>query len=456
VSVGYDVTLPMPLGESMAMYAALGGLAAALANRGLSVFHDGLRPAIASMRSGELPRKEVAATSFALAWGFFWAFGIPFSLGFVIPLVYILFMLSDWIGVSIDADHGERWYRTRRSLRGVGLSLVIGAGYGVVTAVALHYLALGMDDLPLPMAKPVQLFTEPALGAFFLFATLTAAYHFGVRRALPSLVAGSLAWFLAAGLDLGYPPSWAFIAAFAVLLVQLVHEIRSKHEAVDETLAAWATEDDEDDEDDEDLVFDRVQHIRSGIVPIVLLSALLGAAYNWGFMVKDPITGELYALGLAIPAVLVSLAWAFAFLPMKLTTAAVTGCMVTSTFTDAALAMLMPNPWVAAIAVGGLRVVEVLSIVPVVRFLERVPSVREVADVMRTAIFHVMEIAFLIGGAVAAAHWAGTYGAACVIGAWFINARANAPVMPMSVGPVAALIVGVLANVLHVMGVGLQ
>jgi hypothetical protein len=441
----------------MAMYAAIGGLASVLANRGLSVFHDGLRPTIASMRSGELPRKEVATTSFALAWGFFWAFGIPFSVGFVVPLVYMIFMLSDWIGVSIDADHRQSWYRTRRGLRGVGLSFGAGAAYGAVTALVLHYLALWMDDLPVPMAVPVQIFTEPALGAFFLFAVLTAAYHFGVKRSLPSLLAGSLAWFVAAGADLGQPAAWAFVAAAAVLLVQLVQEIRTKQDEVDEAVAAWMLEDDGDDDDEgeDDFMVDRVRHIRSGIVPIVVLAGLLGAAYNWGFMAKDPISGQLYALGLAIPAALVYLAWAFAFMPMKLTTAAVTGCMATSTFLDAALAVLMPNPWVAAIAIGALRVAEVLAILPVVRMLERFPSIREVADVMRTAIFHVMEIAFLIGGALAAAHFAGTFGAAVVIGAWFLNSRANAPVMPMSVGPVAALIVGVVANVLHVLGVTL-
>ena len=454
MTLGYEVELPIPLWESMAMYAAIGGLAAVLANRGLSVFHDGLRPAMASMRSGELPRKEVSRMSFALAWGFFWSFGIPFSLGFVIPLVYMIFMLSDWIGVSIDADHSRPWHKTRRGLRGVGLALAAGAGYGAVTALVLYFAALGMDDLPVPMATPMQLVTEPALGAFFLFAVLTAAYYFGVRRAVPSVLAASLAWFLAAGFELDQPASWAFVAAFLVLLAQLVQEVRAKRSATaDDTLVAWAVEGDDDEEDD--LIGDRIQHIRSGIVPIVLLSALMGAAYNWGFLTKDPIAGHLYALGLAVPSALVMLAWSFAFVPMKLTTAAVTGCMATGTFVDAGLAVLMPNPLVAALAVGGLRVVEVYSIGPVVRALERFPSIREVADVMRTAIFHVMEIAFLIGGALVAVHFAGTFGAAFVIGAWWLNSRANSPVMPMAIGAVAALLVGGLANVLHVLGVSL-
>jgi hypothetical protein len=117
--------------------------------------------------------------------------------------------------------------------------------------------------------------------------------------------------------------------------------------------------------------------------------------------------------------------------------------------------MLMPTPLAAAIAVGALRVVEVWSIVPLVRLFERFAAIREVADVMRTAIFHVMEIGFLIGGAFAAARFAGEFGFAAVIGAWWLNARGNSPVMPMAIGPVAAIVVGLLANLLHVVGVQL-
>jgi hypothetical protein len=67
----------------------------------------------------------------------------------------------------------------------------------------------------------------------------------------------------------------------------------------------------------------------------------------------------------------------------------------------------------------------------------------------------VVEIGFLIGGALAAFQWAGELGFAAVIGAWWVNSRANSPVMPMSIGPTAALAVGVVANVLHVVGVPL-
>jgi hypothetical protein len=169
----------------------------------------------------------------------------------------------------------------------------------------------------------------------------------------------------------------------------------------------------------------------------------------------DPFSAHLYALGLAIPAAAVMLMWAFAFIPMKFTTAVVTGTMATGTFLEPVVALLMPNPWIAAFAVAVLRVVEVYSLLRVVGWIERFPSIREVADVMRTAIFQVMEIGFLVGGALAAAAWAGTWGVAAVVAAWFINIRLKSPVMPMSLGAIAALGVGVVVNFMALLGLHL-
>jgi hypothetical protein len=456
VDLGYDVTFPLPLGPGVAMYAAMGGLSAVLANRALSVWHDGLRPTMLSLRTGALSRKQVSAISFSLAWGFFWSFGIPFSVGFVIPLVYMIFMLTDWIGVSVPADHEQPWHRTAVSRRGVVTAFGLGAVYGAGMAVLLHFAAVGMRELPVDMAHPVQLFTKPALGAFFLFAVLTIAAHFGIRRALVTLAVASVAWFTADGLDLGNPAAWAFVVAFAALLGQLVVEVRARKTTRSTVgVAEWALDDDDDDDDDDDLVAEQIKRIKSGAIPIVAHSALMGAAFNWGLMTQDPVSGALYASGLVIPALLVMVAWGFAYVPMKFATASVTGCMSTGTFIDGGIALLMPNPVVAAVALGVLRIVEIWSIQPMVDLIEKFPSIREVADVMRTAIFHVMEIAFLIGGGLAALHWAGEWGVAFVVGAWWLNNRANSPVMPMAVGAASALVVGLVANVLHVVGVSL-
>lgn len=471
MSIGNTVALPVPLVPSIVLFGAIGALATALAHRGVSVFHDGLRPVMSSYRNCELPQREVSKTSFKLAGGFLWAFALPYSVGYVIPLVYIIFMATDWIGVTVRADHSRSWYRSRAALRGTLLAFVLGGLWGGAMAMLVRLVTEGMAALPVPMAEPVQLFAQPAAGAYFLFAVLTVAYHYGYRKALIALLGSSLAWFAAETVELSNPSAWAFGVAGAFLTGFLVQEARRKrlaHEpaSVGAGVAAgddngpshgaatvsWAEEDDGEDDGEADVFTENARRIRRALVPIVALSALMGAAFNWAVLTTDPLTGLLYAQGLAIPAALVALAWAVAFYPMKFTTAALTGCMATGTFLDQAVAVLMPNPAAAAAAVGALRLIEVLALLAIVRGVERFPTIREVADVMRTAIFHVMEIGFLFGGALAASAFAGEWGVAIVIAAWFLNNRKNSPVMPISIGAYAALAVGLFVNVLALLG----
>jgi hypothetical protein len=94
---GSVATFPLPLIPAVPLFVALGALSTVLVNRGVSVFHDGLRPIIPSLRSGAMSRAKVAKLSFSLALAFIWAFGLPYSLGYVIPLVYLVFIATDWI-----------------------------------------------------------------------------------------------------------------------------------------------------------------------------------------------------------------------------------------------------------------------------------------------------------------------------------------------------------------------
>lgn len=461
---GSVATFPLPLIPAVPLFVALGALSTVLVNRGVSVFHDGLRPIIPSLRSGAMSRAKVAKLSFSLALAFIWAFGLPYSLGYVIPLVYLVFIATDWIGVSLPASFDKKWFQTGENLRGVVGSLLLGGLWGAGVALLLHYVAVGMNNLPVPLAHGAALLTQPVVQAFFLFPVLTIAYHYGLRPAFAAFAASTLAWAAANQFALTYPSMWAFGVALLVMLVLLVRESRTKGGSASQVPASWLVVDDApgwateaDDEPDEDAAFrDNVARIKRNLPLIVVLAGLGGAAYNWGILAMDPFSAHLYALGLAVPAAAVMLMWAFAFIPMKFTTAVVTGTMATGTFLEPVVAMLMPNPWVAAIGVAILRVVEVFSLLLVLGWIERWPSIREVADVMRTAIFQVMEIGFLVGGALAAASWAGEWGVATVVAAWFVNIKAKSPVMPMSLGAISALGVGVIVNVLALVGLHLH
>lgn len=99
---------------------AVGGVGAILANRGIAVFNDGLRPIMPEYIEGKITRKELAATSFAVSFGLIIGFGIPVSIGSTILVAHSILLASDVIGT---------W--TPDSKWGSTIAGVIGAIYGV-------------------------------------------------------------------------------------------------------------------------------------------------------------------------------------------------------------------------------------------------------------------------------------------------------------------------------------
>src|SRR3712207_3089475 len=132
----HDLTVefPIPFVAMAALFAAIGALAAALANRGVAVFHDGVRPLVPDLRAGELERAEVSRTSFNLGLGFVTFFAFPFSIGLNVPVIHVVFMATDWIGVSLPGRHDAGWWRTNESRRGLVGAAVLGALWGVAIA----------------------------------------------------------------------------------------------------------------------------------------------------------------------------------------------------------------------------------------------------------------------------------------------------------------------------------
>jgi hypothetical protein len=63
------------------LMAIIGALAAILANKGVAVFNDGLRPIMPEFLEGRMDRKALAATSFAMSFGSGYRFRYPYFSG---------------------------------------------------------------------------------------------------------------------------------------------------------------------------------------------------------------------------------------------------------------------------------------------------------------------------------------------------------------------------------------
>jgi hypothetical protein len=429
------------------LFVLIGAVSAMLANRGLVIFHDGLRPMMPMLyESKDMTRAQVSAISFALMIGFFVGFGVPFSIGKVIPLVYLIFLVTDWIGISLPGKFEDNWKKDRTSLIGFYGAGLAGAAWGAIMAIGVGNIPAITKLMPVDMLNPMTEITGPLTSAFALFPVLTVAYRYGWKKGIVSLVLAVLVhqvstlWLHAPS---GIP--WALLTGTILLIIFAVIDERKQAKENEGTNS-------EEESDDSSFLSNRVNRIKKNIIPIALLAFLCGIAINYPVMALDPPQGPLYAKGLKWEAFLVLLSLGVAFFPMKFTTALVSGSMMTFSFFDGAIAVIMPNWWLAGIAVAVWKFVEIYALVKVGSFLNRYPSVRSLSDDIRTAIYNVMEIGLLIGSAIAANKIAPGWGFMVVPAAWWINNYAGAPIVRMGIGPIAVIAVGILANIFKVIG----
>ena len=95
---------------------------------------------------------------------------------------------------------------------------------------------------------------------------------------------------------------------------------------------------------------------------------------------------------------------------------------------------------------------EVLCLDTAAKLMDKFPGVRKCGDNIRTAMSKVLEVALLIGGMMAAQTMAPGLGLFIVIGLYVINKTAKKPLVDMAVGPIGAIGVGILINILYLIG----
>lgn len=410
--------------------ALMGGLAAVLAQQGIAVFNDGLRPIMPEFLEGRMKRRELALTSFALSFGLVVGFGIPFSLTATIILIHSLFLATDIIGTSSP----KSW-----------IAGVLGAAWGVGIVVGLKGVVEAFKLLPVNFLDPLGQVGTPIVMAFAVFPALAVAYQHGWKSGALTLVLSAIARQLVvkfSPIPLGSakislnPEGAALIVGMIVLLI---YATRVKADPSTDSLSA--------------LFSDRVKRIRKYRIVLAAMGALVAAATNMGLVAGDPISLSLIAKGSRMDAMIAALARGIGFVPLVATTAIATGVYgpVGMTFVFA-LGLLSPNVVVAAVAGAAVVSAEVLLLDVIAKALDRFPGVRQSGEYIRTAMSKVLEIALLVGGMMAGNAMAPGLGYFLVAGMVVLNEIAGLPINRLAVGPVAAIATGILVNLLKIFG----
>lgn len=422
----------------LVVIALLGGLASILTNKGIAVFNDGLRPIIPEYLEGKIGKKEIAATSFALSFGLVIGFGIPVSIGAAILLVHSVLLMTDIIGAW--APEGKK---------GLIIAGAVGALYGVGLVLGLEAVVDAFAMMPVDFMPALSAVGAPVVIGFSIFPAVAIASQHGFKKAGVTFIVSILTLFLVkqfGTFDLGNGTELTLSAEGMSLLVGMVFmivyavQVKSDGTNSNESLVS--------------VFLERVNKIKKNWMWLALTGGLVSAATSLMLMAGDPISLNLLAEGKYNEAMLAAFARSIGFIPLVFSTAIVTGVYspAGATFVFVSGILLRGNP-ILAFAVGaGLMFVEVQLLSLIAKGLDKFPGIREMGEHIRTAMNRVLEIALLIGGAMASEQIAPGIGFFWVIGILLLNKKAKKPIVEMAVGPIAAVSLGILVNILNLIG----
>ncbi|PHM62536.1 YhfT family protein [Xenorhabdus ishibashii] len=428
------------------LLAAIGAIAAMMANRGIAVFHDGLRPLLPEYLEGRMSRKALAATSFALSIGLVVGFGIPFSLTAPIVLVHSLLLGTDMIGI---------WCANSR--RGFIASGIIGALYAIALLAGLRSVVELFAMLPVNFTDDLKKVGDPIVACFALFPAMVVGYQYGYRKGLLVMFTalfGYLATKAIGPLSFGgmiekpvsIDPNGAALLLSMIAMFYFAMRERptqsAEQKGSNEVLVG--------------LFSTRIERIQKNKWLLILCGGLTASAATMSFslLAEGPVSLQLMAQGEQTNALLVALARAIGFIPLVGTTAIATGVYSPNGMKFVFVAGLATNnPWIAFVAGGITMFIEIQLLAKIAIWLDKYPGVKACSGHIRTAITKMLEVALLVGAMIAANAILPGMGFMIVAGIYLLNRTSKRPLVEMAIGPIATIIVGILANLLFLLGI---
>ncbi|MDR0217573.1 MAG: YhfT family protein [Enterobacteriaceae bacterium] len=440
------------------LLAAIGAIASMMANRGIAVFHDGLRPLLPEYLEGRMSRKALAATSFALSIGLVVGFGIPFSLTAPIVLVHSLLLGTDMIGI---------WCANSR--RGFIASGLIGALYAIALLTGLRSVVELFALLPVNFMDDLKKVGDPIVACFALFPAMVVGYQYGYRKGLLVMftaLLGYVATKAAGPLSFGgliekpvsIDPNGA--ALLLSMMAMFYFSIRERPAMRERPANQAATQNSAAAKGANEILVglfsSRIERIQKNKWLLILCGGLTASAATMSFslLAEGPVSLQLMAQDEQTSALLVALARAIGFVPLVGTTAIATGVYSPNGMKFVFVAGLATNnPWLAFIAGGITMFIEIQLLAKIAIWLDKYPGVKACSGHIRTAITKMLEVALLAGAMIASNAILPGMGFMIVAGIYLLNRTSKRPLVEMAIGPIATIAVGILANVLYLAGI---
>lgn len=412
------------------LFSLMGGYATFLANKAIAVYHDGLRPIMPEFMNGNMSRKELAGISFAISIGFITGFAMPITLATGVIVIHIVLLTADFIGVSFNNTK---------------LAVLTGMIYGALVTVALDGIIKGFSYLPVNFLDALASVGEPIIYSFVAFPAIAVGYQFGKKAGIITIICSLLGRVVIerinpltiSGNEISLSPEGIAMLVGMICLLFFASRDKSRGENIEHSMFD-----------------DNIKRIRKNIFYLLPMAALIAITAHFHWIAGEPIAAALVGKGNITSAAIVAMVQAIAFMPLIITTAMISGVYGTNGWCDwfLGLGYLAPNPIIAGVLGASAMGVEVTSLSRIGKAMNRFPALKMSGDNIRTSMTQILEIALLVGAINAGYQiWAGT-GIFVVVSLYILNEISGRPVMKLAAGPIAAIIVGVLANIFSVLG----
>lgn len=408
---------------------------AVLANRNIAVYHDGIRPIMGEYIEGRMKKVELIGISFAMSFGLVIGFGIPFSLTSQIILIHSILLGTDVIGIASPNKYVAG---------GLGLA------YGVGLTLGLGWVVELFKSMPINIMDSMMLIGDPIVVSFSVLPALAVAYQFGSKKGLSTLIISLLSRVAITKINpivineskVNISPDGVALAvgmiALMIFAIIASNKNRATANAEESNLALFS---------------DKADRIKRNLIPLLIMGALISLGASLHFIGGSPMDVTFLSKGQVSEAVMIAFLKVIGYIPLVVTTALVSGVWATGGICDWLFGLgYLVNP-IAAPFVGAAGMgVEVFGVKYLARILDKYPEVRKSGDHIRTAMTQILEVALLVGGMMAANAMAPSFGFFFVAGLYIINIISGTRVVKMAVGPVAAILVGILVNIFALIG----
>lgn len=408
--------------------------ASLLSHKCISNFNDGARPVFPELMEGRMTRAEFAVVVTGMGFGWVLA-GFSQWLGTGLIACHLTLIATDCLG----AWSPNKW-----------VALIIGGAYGALCAFGTSFINSAFTALPYNFLNDLTQISSPALPVFCMFPAVAIASQFGAKKGITTGLIEAIVYIfctVVGAVNFGsisvslYPYTFAMLAGMICLLVYSINGSKNAESV-------------ENDSETENLFTKNANRIKSNWVYLCIQGALnalgihvLAQAYQPYVLSSAVLAGNMGTFELAMIGVII------AFIPLIVSTALATGVYQAVGLTTVMLVgCLAPTWWLAPVFGFVAEFVEIQLLGLLGKGLSKFPELSKCGDYIRDAMVSCIGLALVAGSFLAANATWGAVGLMIVGGFFVLNDVTGQRIPKSAVGPLAAVAVGILYNIMIFLG----